>query len=41
MHVHSPIFQGQLIEEKKRSLTLVVWALETVEQNAKKNVKQM
>ena len=27
MHVHSPIFQGQLIEKKNRSITFVVWVL--------------
>ena len=33
MHVHSPIFQGQL---KFRPITLIVWVLRRVEKNAKK-----
>ncbi len=36
MHVHSPICQCQLIEEKIRPLTSTVWALGWVEKNAKK-----
>ena len=31
MHVHSPICQCQLIEEKIRPLTSIVWALGWVE----------
>ena len=27
IHVHSPIFQGQLIEKKIRSITFLVWVL--------------
>ena len=34
MHVHSPIFQGQLFEKKIRSITFIVWVLERVEKNA-------
>ena len=41
MHVHSPVFQGQLIEKKIRSITFIVWVLKRVEQNALKKVKKM
>ena len=41
MHDHSPIFQGQLIEKKIRSITFIVWVLERVEKNALKKVKKM
>ena len=34
MHVHSPIYQGQLIEKKIRSITYIVWVLGRVEKNA-------
>ena len=40
MHVHSPIFQGQLIEKKIRSITFIVCVLERVEKK-KKNLKQI
>ena len=36
MHVHSPIFQGQLIEKKNIPITLMVWALGRVEKMPKK-----
>ena len=39
MHIHSPIFQGQL-NEKKRLITFTGWALERVEKNAKKKGKK-
>ena len=41
MHVHSPVFQGQLIEKKIRSITFIVWVLGRVEKNAKRKVKKM
>ena len=31
IHVHSPIFQGQLIEKKIRSITFIVWVLGRIE----------
>jgi len=34
MHVQGPICQGQLIEKKIRSITLIVWVLERVEKSA-------
>ena len=40
MHVHSPIFQGQLIEKRNRSITFIVWVLERVEKNALKKSKK-
>ena len=40
-HVHSPIFQGQLIEKKNKSITFIVWVLERFEKNALKKVKKM
>ena len=40
MHVYSPVFQGQLIEKKIRSITFIVWVLGRVEKNAKKKVKK-
>ena len=42
MHVHSPIFQGQLIENKIRSITFLVWVLgrvKKISKKVKKNVK--
>ena len=39
MHVHSPIFQGQLIEKITRSITFIVWVLRRIEKNAKKGKK--
>ena len=41
MHVHSPIFQGQLKVKKIRPITLIVWVLGRVEKNSKKKVKKM
>ena len=41
MHVHIPIFQGQLIEKKIRSITFIVWVLGRVEKNAKKGPKNV
>ena len=42
MHVPiSPMFQGQLIEKKIRTITYVVWVLERVEKNAKKRLKNI
>ena len=38
MHVQSPIFKGQLIEKKFRSITFIVWVLGKVEKNALKKV---
>ena len=40
MNVHSPIFQGQLIEKKLRPIILIVCELGKVEKNAKKKVKK-
>ena len=40
IHVHSPIFQGQLIEKKTRSITFIVWVLGRVEKKAKKGKKK-
>ena len=34
MPVHSPIFQGQHIEKKIRSITFIVWVLGRIEKNA-------
>ena len=34
MHVYSLVFQGQLIEKKIRSVTIIVWVLGRVEKNA-------
>ena len=31
MHIHSPIFQGQLIEKKTILITFIVWVLGRVE----------
>ena len=39
MHVHSQIFQGQLIEKKIRSITFIAWVLGRVDKNAKKMLK--
>ena len=36
MHVHSPIFQGQLKEKKIRPITLIVWVLGRVKKMPKK-----
>ena len=36
MHVHSPIFQGQLREKKIRPITLIVWVLGRVKKMPKK-----
>ena len=36
MHVHSPIFQGQLEEKKFRPITLIVWVLGRVKHGLKK-----
>ena len=36
MHLHSPFFQGQLIEKKIRSITFIVWVLERVKKMPKK-----
>ena len=45
MHVYSPVFQGQLIEKKIRSITFIVWVLGRVEKKgfkkSKKNVKNI
>ena len=42
MHVYSPVFQGQLIEKKIRSITFIVWVLGRVEKNAaKKSLKNV
>ena len=41
MHVHSPTFQGQLIEKKIRSITFIVWVLGRVEKKAKKRSKNV
>ena len=45
MHVHSPIFQGQLIEKKNRSITFIVGVLGRVEKKCQKkrakNVKNI
>ena len=38
MHVHSPIFQGQLIK-KNRSITSIVWVPEKFEKMPKKGQK--
>ena len=35
MHVHSPIFRGQLKEKKIRPITSIVWVLERMEKNYK------
>ena len=40
IHVHSPVFQGQLIEKKIRSITFIVWVLGRIEKNALKKVKK-
>ena len=40
MHVHSPVFQGQIIEKKIRSITFIGWVLGRVEKNAEKKVKK-
>ena len=39
MHVHSPIFQGQLKEKKIRPITLIVWVLEGLKKCLKKGQK--
>ena len=40
MHVYSPVFQGQLIEKKIRSITFIVCSVQgRVEKNAKKGKK--
>ena len=36
IHVHSPIFQGQLKETKIRPITLIVWVLGRVKKMSKK-----
>jgi len=36
MHVYGPIFQGQLIEKKIKSINCIIWVIERVEKNAKK-----
>ena len=41
MHVHRPIFQGQLIEKKIRSITFIVWVLGRVDKNTLKKSKNM
>ena len=41
MHVHNPVFQGQLIEKKIRLITFIVWVLGRVEKNAKKGQKNV
>ena len=41
MHVHSPIFQGQLIEKKIEPITLIVWVLRRVEKITKKGKKNV
>ena len=41
IHVHIPIFQGQLIEKKTRSITFIVWVLGRVEKKAKKGKKNV
>ena len=38
MHVHSPIFHGQL-KEKIRPITILVWVLRRVEKTPKKGSK--
>ena len=38
MHVHSPIFHGQLKEKKIRPITLIVWVLERAEKMPKKGL---
>ena len=38
MHVHSPIFHGQL-KEKIRPITILVWVLRRVEKMPKKGSK--
>ena len=40
IHVRSPVFQGQIIEKKIRSITFKVWVLRRVEY-AKKRVKKV
>ena len=39
MHVHSPIFHGQLKEKKIRPITSIVWVLGRVEKMPKKGKK--
>ena len=39
MHVHSPMFQGQLNEKKQNNL--IVWLLGRVENNDQKRVKNV
>ena len=39
MHVHSPIFQGQLKEKKIRPITLKVWVLRRVKKPKKGSKK--
>ena len=41
MHLYSPIFQGQLIEKKIRSITFRVWVLGKVDKKYLKKVKKM
>ena len=41
MHVYSPVFQGQLIEKKIRSITLLVWVLGRVEKMPLKKSKKI
>ena len=41
MYVYSPIFQGQLIEKKIRSITFRVWVLGKVDKKYLKKVKKM
>ena len=36
MHVYSPVFKGQLIEKKIRSITFIVCVLRRVEKRPKK-----
>ena len=40
MHVHSIIFQSQVIAKKIRSVTFIVWVLGRVEKKAKKSSKK-
>ena len=39
MHVHSPIFKGQLIVKQLKSITFIVWVLGRVEKMPKKGQK--
>ena len=39
MHVHSPIFHGQLKEKKIRRINLIVWVLGRMGKNPKKGSK--